>query len=162
MTARPVANRGTARPHGVRKLGPEDGARLLEAGGLFDGPLDRRAVRRYLRDPANHVWLAYVHGRPVGFLRGSALLQVEDRRPQFFLYEVAVDEEYRRQGVGRSLVDAMLRFARDRGFAEAFVFTSPRNRPAVGLYRSTGGVTETDADRMYVYADLASRRPRRR
>lgn len=145
---------------GVRKLRPGDVSPLVEAGGLFDGPLDRTAVRRYLGDPSNHVWLAYLKGRPVGFLRGSALLQVEDRRPQFFLYEIAVDEACRRRGVGRSLVEAMLRFARARGFAEAFVFTSPRNRPAVGLYRSTGGVTETDADRMYVYADLAPR-PRR-
>jgi [ribosomal protein S18]-alanine N-acetyltransferase len=146
--------------NGIRRLRAGEGEQLMRAGHLFDGPLDRRAVNRYLREPANHVWLAYRAGRPVGFLRGTELLQVEHRRKQFFLYEVAVDPAYRRTGVGRSLVRAMLAHARRRGLAEAFVFTSPNNRAAVRLYTSTGGVTETDADRMFVYANL--HRPSRR
>jgi aminoglycoside 3-N-acetyltransferase I len=146
--------------NGVRRLRAGEGARLMEGRALFDGPLDRRAVDRYLREPANHVWLAYRAGRPVGFLRGTELLQVEHRRKQFFLYEVAVDAAHRRTGVGRSLIRAMLAHARRRGLAEAFVFTSPNNRAAVRLYTSTGGVTETDADRMFVYANL--HRPSRR
>jgi ribosomal protein S18 acetylase RimI-like enzyme len=133
----------------------------MEAGRLFDGPLDRRAVERYLREPANHVWLAYRAGQPVGFLRGTELLQVEQQRKQFFLYEIAVSESHRRSGVGRALIRAMLGHVRKRGLAEAFVFTSPTNRAAVRLYTSTGGRTETDADRMYVYADLEPSRRRR-
>ncbi|MCI4356965.1 MAG: GNAT family N-acetyltransferase [Thermoplasmata archaeon] len=124
---------------------------LLAAAPLFDDPPDLRACRAYLADPANIFLLAQHEGKPVGFLRGTALRQLHCRKPQMFLYEIAVADGFRRQGVGRELVRRLLDHCRRRGFEEAFVFTSPSNRPAVGLYRSTGGVTETDADRMYVY-----------
>ena len=163
-TARPTRKKAQSRPSRARRPGAPrvsativrhlrsaDAEQLLEASTLFDHPLDRVAVARYLAGPANHVWLAYRGSRPVGFLRGTELLQVETRAPQFFLYEISVAEEHRRKGVGRDLVRAMIRFIRRRGHAEAFVFTSPSNRAAVRLYRSTGGVTETDADRMFVY-----------
>lgn len=68
-----------------------------------------------------------------------------------FLYEVGVEARYRHRGVGRALVEALLSLARRRGFEEVFVFTSPSNRAAVGLYLATGARTETTADRMYVY-----------
>lgn len=68
-----------------------------------------------------------------------------------FLYEVGVVEEFRRRGIGGELIQWLLRYCRDRGFEEIFVFTDPDNAPAVNLYRSTGAVTETPADRMFVY-----------
>jgi ribosomal protein S18 acetylase RimI-like enzyme len=135
--------------------------RLLDAAPLYDDPPDVAACRAYLADPANIFLLAEHEGSAVGFLRGTALRQPHSRKPQMFLYEIAVAEGFRRRGAGRALVRAMLDFCRRKGFEEAFVFTSPSNRPAVGLYRSTGGVTETDADRMYVYR-LAPRRPKAR
>ena len=124
---------------------------LLRSPALFDYPPERRAARAYLRDPANLFLLAVVQGEAVGFLRGTALSQVHTTRPQMFLYEIAVLPKFQRRGIARSLIERLIRFCRTRGFEEIFVFTSPNNRPAVRLYRSTGGVTETDADRMFVY-----------
>ena len=154
-TRRPIPTRGRGERSVsstiVRHLRPTDADRLLAASPLFDHALHRAVVAQYLAERANHVWLAYRASRPVGFLRGTELLQVETRAPQFFLYEISVAKEHRRNGVGSDLVHAMIRFIRRRGHAEAFVFTSPSNRAAVRLYRSKGGVTETDADRMFVY-----------
>ncbi len=135
----------------IRKARPGRLGEVLAGTQVFDHPLDPVAVDRYVRCRSNHLWIAIADGRTVGFLRGSELLQVETRRPQFFLYEIAVERRLRRRGVGTALVRAMLAFARHRGHEEAFVFTSPHNRAAVRLYRSTGAVTETVADRMFVY-----------
>lgn len=146
----------------IHRLRTKDVDWLLRSPDLFDDPADPRASRLYLSDPANVFLLASEDGRAAGFLRGTEMRQPHTHRPQMFLYEIAVLPEFRRRGVARSLIRWLLAYCRRRGFDEVFVFTSPNNRAAVRLYRSTGGVTETDADRMFVYQlSPASRRPKR-
>jgi ribosomal protein S18 acetylase RimI-like enzyme len=129
-----------------------DAARLeRDARHLFDRPLDRPALRAYLSDPRNLLLLASIGSDAVGFLRATGLRQLHTRRLQMFLYEIGVTPRHRARGVGRALVKRLLKHCRDRGFEEVFVLTDPRNRAAVGLYRSTGAVTETRGDRMFVY-----------
>jgi aminoglycoside 3-N-acetyltransferase I len=124
---------------------------ILRASALFDHPPSLSATRHYLGDRRNLFLLAYDGRQPVGFLRGTELRQIHTGRRQMFLYEIAVATDYRRRGIGRLMIQRLLRYCRAKKFEEAFVFTSPSNRAAVGLYRSTGGKTETDGDRMYVY-----------
>lgn len=135
----------------VVRLGPGQEADVVAANDLFDEPADLGAVRDYLADERNVFWIAYEGDAPVGFLRGTGLGQLTSARRQMFLYEVAVAPSHQRKGVGTELVHALLRYCRDRGFEEVFVFTDPANEAAVALYRSTGAVTETPADRMFVY-----------
>jgi aminoglycoside 3-N-acetyltransferase I len=124
---------------------------LLRSPELFDRPLSVAAARRYLADPRNVCFVAVDRDATIGFLRGTELDQMDSDRKQMFLYEIAVVPDHRREGAGRALVRALLEYCRERGFEEAFVFTDPSNEPAVALYRSTGGATETPADRMFVY-----------
>jgi ribosomal protein S18 acetylase RimI-like enzyme len=134
-----------------RQLAEGQGSEVLAAPELFDEPPDPEAVRAYLHDRRNLFLLAYEDGRAVGFLRGTELDQVKTTRHQFFLYEIAVLEGFRRRGIAGGLIAWLLRYARERSFEEVFVFTDPANRAAVALYRSTGAITETPADRMFVY-----------
>jgi len=136
----------------IRRLLPGDELAVLHAGYLFDEPeVDVTAVRAYLADARNVFLIAFEGSEALGFLRGTELLQLSSRRKQMFLYEIGVDKEFRRRGVGKALVNALLSDCRERGFEEVFVFTNPANLPAVALYRSTGATTETPADRMFVY-----------
>jgi len=136
----------------VQRLGPQEEAEVLRAASLFDEPPTPRAVQAYLSDPRNVFLLAREGAEVVGFLRGTELGQLKSERKQMFLYEVAVAERHRRTGVGRELVRALLRYCADRDFEEVFVFTDdPTNEAAEQLYRSTGAVTETRGDRMFVY-----------
>jgi ribosomal protein S18 acetylase RimI-like enzyme len=143
---------GHAPPARVTRMRRGDAARVARvAGPLFDQSADVVALRNYLSDPRNIFLLAWVDDGAVGFLRGTALGQIHARHPQMFLYEVAVARRFRRRGVGKLLVQHLLDHCRAHHFEEAFVFTDPRNRAAVRLYRSTGAVTETPRDRMFVY-----------
>lgn len=142
----------------ILQLRPANVDWLLRSSALLDDPAERTAARAYLRDPANLFLLAVERDEAVGFLRATALRQPHTRRPQMFLYEIAVLPKAQRRGIARALIQRLIRYCRNRGFEEIFVFTSPNNRPAVRLYRSTGGVTETDADRMYVYRLIRARR----
>ena len=136
----------------IRRILPEEGSSILRAGHLFDhGRPDPEAVRTYLADPRNVFLLAFEGSEAVGFLRATELSQLTSRRKHMFLYEISVDEKFRRRGIGKALVNALLNDCHDRGFAEVFVFTDPANAAAVALYRSTGAITETPADRMFVY-----------
>ncbi len=135
----------------VRRLLPGDELAVVHAGYLFDETPDVAAVRAYLADLRNILLMAFEGSEALGFLRGTELLQLTTRRRQMFLYEISVDEDFRRHGIGKALITTLLRDCRERGFEEVFVFTDPSNAAAVALYRSTGGVTETPADRMYVF-----------
>jgi len=135
----------------VRRLVLGDELAVLRAGHLFEETPDLAAVRAYLANERNLLLFAFEGSIALGYLRGTELQQLKSRRKQMFLYEVAVDEAYRRQGVGTALIQALLQDCRERGFEEAFVLTDPSNRAAVELYRSTGALTETAADRMFVY-----------
>jgi ribosomal protein S18 acetylase RimI-like enzyme len=135
----------------IRRLRTGEETAVLAAAGLFDDPPDPEAVRRYLADDRNVFYLAFEGKTAVGFLRGTALGQLKSPRHQMFLYEVGVDPPFRRRGVAHAMIERLLQECRERGFEEVFVFTDPANEPAVGLYRSTGAVTETPADRMFVY-----------
>jgi ribosomal protein S18 acetylase RimI-like enzyme len=136
----------------IRRLTAEDVPAVLAAAALFDRPPQEGATRRYLADDRNVFLLASAGRAPVGFLRGTELRQLDSARPQMFLYEVGVAESHRRQGIGTRLVNELLRYCEERGFEEVFVFTGdPANLAAERLYRSTGAVTETAGDRMFVY-----------
>lgn len=51
---------------------------------------------------------------------------------------ICVAEEWRRRGVGRSLLLALLAHARDRGVRDAFLEVRRTNRGAIALYHDVG------------------------
>jgi len=135
----------------VRRLVPGDELVILRAAHLFEENPEISAVRSYLADERNVLLAAFEGSDVVGVLRGTELLQLKSRRKQMFLYELMVDEPFRRRGIGTAMIEALLRDCRERGFGEVFVLTDPGNATAVRLFQSTGALTETPADRMYVY-----------
>ena len=71
---------------------------------------------------------------PVGFAFGYVLPRRHGRSTILFVYEVDVDERYRRQGIGKRLLEELL-----AGHEEAFVLTDAGNDAAMALYASLGG-----------------------
>ena len=71
---------------------------------------------------------------PVGFALGYELPRRHGRPTSFFVYELGVDEPYRRRGIGRRLMAELL-----EGHEKAFVLTEPSNDAANALYASLGG-----------------------
>jgi ribosomal protein S18 acetylase RimI-like enzyme len=60
------------------------------------------------------------------------------RGPAGVLYDVVVDPAYRRQGVGRMLLDAALEALKARGAPRAVLSTADRNAPAQHLFEGAG------------------------
>jgi ribosomal protein S18 acetylase RimI-like enzyme len=122
----------------IRALGTGDERAVIAAGALFDHAPRPDATRRFLADPNHHLLIAYAGSEPVGFVSGVETTH-PDKGTEMFLYELAVDEEHRRQGIGHALTEALAGLARERGCSGMWVGTEPDNTAARATYARAGG-----------------------
>ncbi|HYP47992.1 MAG TPA: GNAT family N-acetyltransferase, partial [Thermoleophilaceae bacterium] len=117
-------------PFEIRRLGPADAALVHAAAELFDGAPLPEATERFLRSPTHHLLMATdLAGRQLGFVSGVEVTH-PDKGTEMFLYELSVAVEWRRRGIGRSLVEALEGVARERGCYGMFVATEADNTAA--------------------------------
>ncbi|HET6344538.1 MAG TPA: GNAT family N-acetyltransferase, partial [Myxococcota bacterium] len=84
------------------------------------------------------VLVALVGERVVGGLVAYVLEKLEQARSEVYLYDLAVAEAHRRQGIARALVTALKPIAKRAGAAVIFVQADRSDGPAIALYRSMG------------------------
>jgi ribosomal-protein-alanine N-acetyltransferase len=122
----------------IRRVGIADVAQVVAAQHLFDGPARSDATRRFLELPDHHLLLAFDNEQPVGFVSGVEITH-PDKGTEMFLYELAVDEAFRRRGIGRTLVAALAELAVQHGCYGMWVgVDSAENMAAVATYRAAG------------------------
>jgi ribosomal protein S18 acetylase RimI-like enzyme len=121
-----------------------DPADVHAAASLFDDAPRVDATDRFLREPGHHLLIAYVDGIPIGMVTGVEMTH-PDKGTEMFLYELGVDEAHRGQGVGRNLVAALAKVARDVGCYGMWVLTDDDNAAAVSAYRAAGGIAGDNA-----------------
>jgi len=121
----------------IRELGPGDVEAVMAAPHLFDQPPRREWSESFLRREGNHLLVAYVDDDPAGFVSGVEVIH-PDKGVEMMLYELGVDEAFRRRGVGRDLVGALVHVARRLGCRTVWVLTEPDNDPALATYRAAG------------------------
>ena len=133
----------------IRRLQPGDEQRLQELCRRFKQrmPSAEEAARLLQRDDV-HVWLAQVGGEPAGFAYAYVLLRVDGDR-SVFLYELGVDERFRRRGLGRALVDEARKLAEREGVLKMWVDTSYDNEAARATYEAAGGTADDEATLVY-------------
>jgi ribosomal protein S18 acetylase RimI-like enzyme len=113
-------------------------AAVAAAAALFDHPMRPMWTQRFLAQPEHHLCIAYVDGVPAGFVSGVELTH-PDKGTEMFLYELGVDAQYRNRGLGRGLVDALAKLAREKGCYGMWVLTDADNAAALKAYRAAGG-----------------------
>lgn len=133
----------------VRALGPGDVVTLRALLSLFGKVFDDRAtyegnppgdeyLQRLLASENVVVICASRESQVVGGLAGYVLPKFEQARSEFYLYDLAVDEQYRRQGVATSLIEELRSLAAERGIYVIFVQADYGDDPAVALYTKLG------------------------
>ncbi|MEM9403945.1 MAG: GNAT family N-acetyltransferase [Pseudomonadota bacterium] len=103
------------------------------AAGVFDRPIDADQLRAFLEDPRHVMFVAIDDGAVVGVASAVEYFH-PDKKPELWINEVGVTPTHQRQGIGRQLVAALLKAARDRGCATAWVLTEPGNEAAPACY----------------------------
>jgi ribosomal protein S18 acetylase RimI-like enzyme len=113
----------------VRRLGPgdEDVVRQLA---------EAEPQTALLADRATIFVAAFAGDSPVGFAFGYDLPRRHGAPSILFVYELEVDEAYRRRGIATELMSAL---RRESVSPDAFVLAEPGNEAANALYAALGG-----------------------
>ncbi len=137
-------------PLGVRRLGAHDAERLRRLNALFADAFGD--TETYLAQPPDPAWVQQTLANPqvialvaergddvvVGGLVAYELPKLERRRSEVYLYDLAVAEAHRRQGIATRLIDALRAIARERGAWVVYVQADHGDDPAIALYTSLG------------------------
>ena len=132
----------------VRRLAPGDVAGFRAMNALFAevfedpqsyaaAPPDAGWAVDWLANSNHIALLAEAGDMPVGALAGYVLPKFEQARSEIYIYDLAVRESARRQGIATALIDALRVIAREVGAWTIFVQADivPEDEPARRLYR---------------------------
>lgn len=136
----------------VRQLGRDDATALAACVAVehrFEealsaspsAPVSEATLGRFLADPAVLFWLAEADdGKPIGMLH-CFVQRCYSTGPwaELLLYDMGVDLDWRRRGIGRGLVRAMEEWMAAHGVAEVWVPAAPT---AVEFYAACGYETD--------------------
>jgi len=134
----------------VTRLGRGDEAEVARFDEVFDDPFDADATRTFLDDERHHLIVAYVDGRPAGFVSATVILH-PDNKPELFLNEIGVVERFQRKGAASALMDELKRLATELGCTTIWVLTDEGNPAAMAMYEKTGGVWDGERHIMFEY-----------
>ncbi|MBT2472263.1 GNAT family N-acetyltransferase [Streptomyces sp. ISL-66] len=116
-------------------------AELQAAEGLLDGPARPDWSQRFLDAPGHLMLIAYVDAVPAGMVSGIEMSH-PDKGTEMCLYELSVDEGYRRRGIGRALTLALAAEAEARGCYGMWVGVDTDNEAALATYDAAGAHDE--------------------
>jgi len=138
-----------ANAHTLQLLTPDE-LQLMRAMNVLFG----RAFgepETYTARPPGDAWLrdllardtfialaALVEGEVVGGLVAYEFRKFEQERSEFYVYDLAVAEEHRRQGIATALLMEMKRVAKERGGWVVMIQADHEDEPAVALYTKLG------------------------
>ena len=107
-------------------------------------PPDESAAARLRADCLSHpprykAYIATLHGIPVGYVTFYFTYSTFLALPTLFLEDIFVDEEHRREGIGRALFTFCRNEARRRGCGRIEWLVLTWNEPALTFYERCGG-----------------------
>ena len=117
----------------IRRAKPDDATRIAELEELyFSDPWQKMDIFSYVCSEDGMCFTALENDKPIAYLIGRIIA------PEGEIYRIAVDENYRRRGVGFRLLSFALKTERGRGLEATFLEVRKKNLPARKLYLAYG------------------------
>ena len=143
----------------IRRLQPGDERLALQAVRELM-PEDERDGRepsiqhldRFLRQDRNYLILALADSVPVGFLTAYRMPELVYDTSMVYLFEIEVKALFRRQGIGKQMINLLKQLCQDDGAEDIWVGTENDNIAAKRLYESTGGTLSYPDNCEYIFA----------
>lgn len=95
-------------------------------------------LRRLLHRDTFFVVVAEKAGKIIGGLAAYELIKFEQERSEIYIYDLAVLDEHRRQGVATKLIETLKLVGANRGAHVVFVQADNDDPPAIALYSKLG------------------------
>lgn len=122
----------------IRRVGPGDAQLFGQiAPEVFDEPVRTDRLATYLAQLGHHMIVAHADGQVVGQC-AAVIHRHPDKVPELYIDEVGTALGYRRRGIARAMVVAMLTWGQELGCKEFWVGTETGNEPACALYAGLG------------------------
>jgi len=136
-------------PIEIRVLDPQDVIVLRKMLAMFGRAFgdvstytanqpDDAYLQRLLESQTFVAIAALAGTKVVGGLAGYVLPKFEQRRSEFYIYDLAVDEAHRRRGVATIMIQELKSVAAARGIYVMFVQADYGDDPAIALYTKLG------------------------
>lgn len=98
----------------------------------FSDPWSERSVAAELENPLS-LWLVALLGRTVvGYVGAQSVMEQAD------MMNIAVNPDYRRQGIAESLIERLVAELKDKQVSSLTLEVRASNAPAIALYRKLG------------------------
>lgn len=111
---------------------------VMGNGGPLPPDVRERLIPELRRHPTTIIFLAYLEGKAVGIATCFLGFSTFAARPLINVHDLAVLPEYRARGIGRSLLEAVERKARDLGCAKVTLEVQENNARARRMYEAAG------------------------
>ncbi|HEY9552509.1 AAC(3)-I family aminoglycoside N-acetyltransferase [Allosphingosinicella sp.] len=136
-------------PFILRLLGSDDvelmeemltvfGEAFDEAGTFNDARPSPAYLARLLGSGRFFALAALKDGAVVGGLAAYELQKFEQKRSEIYIYDLAVAEPHRREGIATALIQELRKIGAERGCYVIFVQADLEDEPAIALYTKLG------------------------
>ena len=134
-------------PHlSISIVTPRDIGRFTELISVFERVFEMKEfslpenthLQSLLEKPDFFAFTASVNNRVIGGLTCYILDQYYSPSPLVYIYDLAVEVEFQRQGVGKQLMQTTIDYYRQSGYEEVFVQAELADDYALDFYRATG------------------------
>ncbi|MED3575165.1 GNAT family N-acetyltransferase [Cytobacillus praedii] len=96
-------------------------------------------IRSLIAKPDFVCFVAFIDDEVVGGLTGYELLMYDQKGSSMYLYDLAVDKNYQRRGIGSNLVGELMDYCRSKDIKDLFVQANVEDQHAIEFYNKIGG-----------------------
>ena len=121
------------------------------AEDVFDDPIVESSAQEFLADPRHRLVVALDNNVVVGFVSAVIYVHPDKPAPELWINEIGVAPTHQRQGIGKALMQTIIREAKQSGCSEAWVLTDRANMAAMAMYKSVGGEETLPDSVMFTY-----------
>ncbi|MBQ7768435.1 MAG: ribosomal protein S18-alanine N-acetyltransferase [Oscillospiraceae bacterium] len=117
----------------IRKMNLEDVSAIAELEKVcFSDPWSENSIASEVENPLSYWLVAEVDGVVAGYVGSQTVLDAAD------MMNLAVSPDYRRQGIGQALVNALVEHLRQNKVIALLLEVRVSNAPAITLYERMG------------------------
>lgn len=113
----------------------------IEEDFFFNPTLQRQGLALMLTNERCCVLVADVNGQAVGMCSGQLTISTAEGGLSLLVEDVVIDTQWRGQGVGRLLMEAMSDWAISKNVSRLQLLADRNNTPALDFYRCLGWQT---------------------